>query len=61
MDMKALINSKTDSVGNQVDRVKKVPVLMIDDIGADSMSAWIRDDILGVILEYRMQNQLRKS
>ncbi|CAJ1182979.1 Primosomal protein DnaI [Fructilactobacillus sanfranciscensis] len=58
MDMKALINSKTDSVGNQVDCVKKVPVLMIDDIGADSMSAWIRDDILGVILEYRMQNQL---
>ncbi|WP_429971003.1 primosomal protein DnaI [Fructilactobacillus sp. Tb1] len=58
MDMKGLISSKTDSVTNRVDQVKKVPVLMIDDIGADSMSAWIRDDILGVILEYRMQNQL---
>lgn len=58
MDMKSLINSKMDSVGNRVDQVKKVPVLMIDDIGADSMSAWIRDDVLGVILEYRMQNQL---
>ncbi|USS86749.1 primosomal protein DnaI [Fructilactobacillus cliffordii] len=43
---------------SKVDQVKKMPVLIIDDIGADSMSAWIRDDVLGVILEYRMQNQL---
>ena len=31
---------------------------MIDDIGADSMSAWIRDEVLGVILQHRMQEQL---
>lgn len=31
---------------------------MIDDIGADSMSSWVRDEVLGVILEYRMQQQL---
>lgn len=37
---------------------KKAKILMIDDIGADSMSSWIRDDILGVILQYRMQEQL---
>lgn len=37
---------------------KKAKLLMIDDIGADSMSSWIRDDILGVILQYRMQEQL---
>ncbi len=47
-----------DTVGEKLDMVKKAQVLMIDDIGADSMSSWIRDDILGVILQYRMQEQL---
>lgn len=47
-----------DTVGEKLDAVKKSPILMIDDIGADSMSSWIRDDILGVILQYRMQEQL---
>ena len=31
---------------------------MLDDIGADSLSSWIRDDVLGVILQYRMQEEL---
>lgn len=31
---------------------------MIDDIGAESMTSWIRDDVLSVILQYRMQEQL---
>lgn len=31
---------------------------MLDDIGADSMSSWIRDDVLGVVLQHRMQEQL---
>ena len=35
----------------------KIPILMIDDIGAESIS-WIRDDVLSVILQYRMQEQL---
>ena len=47
-----------DTVGEKLDALKKAPVLMLDDIGADSMSSWIRDDILGVILQYRMQEQL---
>lgn len=48
----------TNTTGEKLDAVKKTPVLMIDDIGADSMSSWIRDDVLGVILQYRMQEQL---
>ncbi|MEG0286044.1 MAG: primosomal protein DnaI [Vagococcus sp.] len=47
-----------DTVGEKLDAVKKAPILMLDDIGADSMSSWVRDDILGVILQYRMQEQL---
>ncbi|MEG2254794.1 MAG: primosomal protein DnaI [Vagococcus sp.] len=47
-----------DTVGEKLDAVKKAPILMLDDIGADSMSSWVRDDILGVILQYRMQEML---
>ncbi|MGX7014557.1 primosomal protein DnaI [Vagococcus silagei] len=49
---------KTETVFEKLEAIKKAPILMIDDIGADSMSSWIRDDILGVILQYRMQEQL---
>ncbi|GEO69936.1 primosomal protein DnaI [Levilactobacillus acidifarinae] len=47
-----------NGVGDKLDAIKKAPILMIDDIGADAMSAWVRDDVLGVILEYRMQEEL---
>ncbi|MGY3777533.1 primosomal protein DnaI [Isobaculum melis] len=47
-----------NNMGEKLDAVKKTPILMLDDIGADSMSSWIRDDVLGVILQYRMQEQL---
>lgn len=38
--------------------LSQTPVLILDDIGADAVSSWIRDDILAVILQYRMQEQL---
>lgn len=50
-------NSNVDTL-DQIQLIKTSEILIIDDIGAESMSAWIRDDILGVILDYRMQNEL---
>ncbi len=47
-----------NDMSEKLDMVKKSAILMLDDIGADSMSSWIRDDVLGVILQYRMQEQL---
>lgn len=38
--------------------IKKVPVLLIDDIGAETTSTWSRDEILGSILQYRMDEKL---
>ncbi|WP_127850135.1 primosomal protein DnaI [Lacticaseibacillus hulanensis] len=49
---------KDGGVLARIDAVKKVPVLMLDDIGAESFSPWFRDEVLGVILQYRMQEQL---
>jgi primosomal protein DnaI len=42
----------------KLELVKKVPVLILDDLGAETMSSWIRDDILGVILQHRMLEKL---
>lgn len=31
---------------------------MLDDLGAETMTAWTRDEILGTIFHYRMAEQL---
>ena len=56
VEMKAAIGN--NNVLEQVDAIKEAPVLMLDDIGAESFSPWFRDEVLGVILQYRMQEQL---
>lgn len=40
------------------EKVKRSPLLLIDDIGAENMTAWARDEVLGPILQYRMQEHL---
>lgn len=39
--------------------IKKVPLLLIDDIGAEKLTDWARDEILGSILQYRMDFNLK--
>ena len=40
------------------EKVKKSPLLLIDDIGAENTTAWGRDDILCPLLQYRMEEGL---
>ena len=47
-----------DTTAEKLDAYKEAPILMLDDIGAEYPTDWIRDDVLGVILQYRMQNEL---
>lgn len=49
---------KDSSVKEQIDAVKEAEVLVLDDIGAEQFSSWIRDDVLQVILQYRMIEEL---
>ncbi len=49
---------QNSSLDEKLEVVKKIPVLMLDDIGAESVSSWMRDDILGTILQYRMLENL---
>ena len=46
------------NVKTLVDEIKLSEVLILDDIGAEQSTAWIRDEILQVILQYRMQENL---
>ena len=39
----------------KIEMIKRVPLLLIDDIGAENLTLWGRDEILGTILQYRMQ------
>lgn len=43
---------------SKVDKIKRSKVLFLDDIGAESVTPWARDEILGTILQYRMDASL---
>lgn len=49
---------KDDSVSEKINFFKNADVLMLDDIGAETQSAWFRDEVLGSILQYRMMEGL---
>jgi primosomal protein DnaI len=55
-DMKTSIQNQT--VNEKIDYIKKIPLLILDDIGAETISPWIRDDVLGTVLQYRMMEKL---
>lgn len=56
IDVKNAIS--TGSVKEEIDAVKSVPVLILDDVGAEQATSWVRDEILQVILQYRMLEDL---
>lgn len=54
-DLKASFQS---DFKEKFETIKKIDLLLIDDIGAENTSTWGRDEILGPILQYRMQEHL---
>jgi primosomal protein DnaI len=54
-----LKNSISDSTLNEkIEALKNEQILMLDDIGAEAVSSWTRDEILGPILQFRMLENL---
>ncbi len=47
-----------NSLNEKMEHLKNVDVLILDDIGAETISQWERDEILGAILQARMVNGL---
>ena len=42
----------------RMNKIKTCDLLLLDDIGAESVTAWNRDEILGTVLQYRMDNKM---
>jgi len=38
--------------------LKTIDVLMIDDLGAENLSSWVRDEVLGPVVNYRVMEGL---
>lgn len=56
--LKSTFDNTENSYSNMFDTIKTCDILLIDDIGAETVSNWNRDEILGTILQYRMENNL---
>ena len=56
--LRSLKGSFGTDFNQRVEYIKRVPLLLLDDIGAESSTAWARDEILGPIMQYRMQEHL---
>ena len=48
----------SNSFKESLDYVKNVDLLLIDDLGAENLTSYNRDEILCPILQYRMDNKL---
>lgn len=55
-EMKEAIGDQT--VHEKLQALKEVPVLILDDLGAENLSPWARDEVLGAILQYRIMEKL---
>ena len=47
----------SDEYNERINEIKKCDLLLLDDIGAETTTPWNRDEILGTILQYRMDNK----
>lgn len=55
-DVKASFNSNEDT--SLVDLVKNIPYLLLDSVGEENVTNWSRDEVLAMILDYRILNEL---
>ncbi len=54
-ELKSSIGS--DSFEDKIENLKKADILFLDDIGGESPNPFIRDEVLGPVLQYRLLDQ----
>ncbi|MFW5433285.1 primosomal protein DnaI [Paenibacillus apiarius] len=54
-EVKGAISS--NQVGAKLDAIRDVDVLILDDIGAEPLTIWTRDEVLGPVLQRRMEQK----
>ena len=58
-----LVSNLKSSIGNQeefekiLEDLKSVDVLLLDDLGAENMTSWVRDEIFGPIINFRLMEK----
>ena len=57
-EMRSAIGTNPELIDKNINTLKKAEYLFLDDIGAESVSEFIRDDILFRILDHRLENSL---
>ncbi len=55
-DLKALMH-EPGKLKETVEMMKETDLLIFDDMGAENLNPWVRDHVLGAILNYRMQRK----
>ncbi|MDF2926207.1 MAG: dnaI [Paenibacillaceae bacterium] len=55
-DLKAMFG-EPHKLKETIDMMKETDLLVLDDIGAENMNPWLRDHVLGTILNYRMNRK----
>lgn len=56
--LRRLKESFDDDFSDIFSKIKRADLLLLDDIGAETVTNWNRDEILGTLLQYRMQEDL---
>ncbi len=56
--LRSLKSSFQSNYEEKFDYIRTIPLLLLDDIGAENCSNWSRDEVLGPLLQYRMENHL---
>lgn len=46
------------SYETKLQRIREANILMLDDIGAEEVTPWVRDEVIGPLLHYRMVHEL---
>jgi len=49
--------SEPQRLKETIDLLKEADLLVFDDIGAENLNPWLRDHVLGTILNYRMNRK----
>ena len=56
--LRNLKSSFSTNYEDKIEYIKNISLLLIDDIGAEAITSWARDEILCPILQHRMDNNL---
>lgn len=56
--MRQQVINDRDNFDDILEALKRVKYLIIDDLGTESLTSFIRDDVLFNLLDYRMENKL---